>query len=1206
MLFAHWIHCAIFVHRLFTTVAVLTVLLMSSMSCIRRILREGQGHHAPVPGAGEVYKNGALLHCNEGITVTVGPVIGEVTHTTVVCLLEISIAAHLGSQHAVTAHVSLVDEHNPRGKVVASATLQLHHARASAFYFTSLRPDKQYYVTFNGVSAADAQQRTGSFATRSLQQSSVNIIAVCDDCPEALLAGEPTLWCTLQQRLQQKQQQQRVDAVLHLGGQVSMQHAFEEALQLLWQSRVDKSSTADEHHEQWSHAVAAATERLRCVYRRAWSEQHKQRALANVSNLMLGAEADVHGDVWHSAKRSALLQRLQSSSTKRNAADKQEVLQTLIRAARTVFHEYQGQLLWPSKPTASSSNESTAVAAIAAVLPEASEAMFADAAAAQRLCTAKALRLKAAQTAFAQAQQQHQQQQQQQNGSGSDDTGTADTEQDSATAAAMERVDTARAELAAAESSLEAVSSALQAAAQSHSIDYTAFRWLHPATAVILLDTLWSSVAFDGSISDSTQCVRDTALHAIEAELRKDSELRLVVLACSKPIVGGYSSSATGNTDPWAALVANAADSSTDATAITIGSVNGDDNDTQKAVCVQERTRLLQLLLQWKAGEAWREVVLLCGRGASSIGSGCELHISSVSSDSSTADTPETAATAAAATTIFRQLMPGPITAAPLSSSVECCNGTVDSCISYTLASADNTDTQQSSSGTVTSTSTSTALQSLHNQRSYLTLACDAGASPEQLRRTNGSAAVDAQPCGVSPTITAQLTGVFKADARVVVGPVIGRVTQCTAVVLLEVNCTAAVVCVLQDAVTGAVHKQARALRSSRAYAFHFTALAPHTCYTVVIEGVSNAEVRRGCFTTLPLWLGLRVPRILQQPQASTGTAGATATTTASSKKAALRDTADACVDLRLLFASGSGACDSDTVNAQVLALELSKPWPQCDIVVHTGGQIALAQACTAAIALLAQAEQPRTSATQRAQLEAAAADAVRDAYRHQWSLPGMRAFLSSGSHLMARGVHDMGLQSLLEQPTTTQQQQQQQQQLSPYVRSALHSWVLQAYCEYQRQLWCPATAVAGSELDDFGYCSGGAAVDSAAPTRAEHSNSNSSASSSSVSLRDNGQWHFHTYGDAVGLFMLDVHHSSSSAGGAMRTQASAPMLCSKQWASISAVLQLPQLRVLCLVSALPFATVSLRCAVQSTSLFSVTSAVPVGVSCRGMCVRIA
>jgi hypothetical protein len=1114
-----------------------------------------------VPGAGEVYKFGALLHCNEGVTLTVGPVIGEVTHTTIVCLLEISIAAHIGSQHAVTAHVSLVDEHNPRGKVIASKTQQLQHARASAIYFNSLQPDKQYYITFSGVSAADAQQRTGSFATRSLQQSSLTVIAVCDDCPETLLAGEPTLWCTLQQRLQHQHQQQRVDAVLHLGGQVSMQHAFEESLQLLWQSRVDKSSTADEHHEQWSQAVAEATERLRGVYRRAWSEQHKQRALASVSNLMLGSEADVHCDVWHSDKRSALLQRLQSSSTKSNAADKQEVLQTLIRAARSVFHEYQGQLLWPSNTT--SDIGSTAVAA---VLPEASEAMFADVAAAQRLCTAKALRLKAAQAAFAQAQQQ----QQQQNGSSSTDAGTTDIEHDSATAAAMERVDTARAELAAAESRLEAVSAALQAAAQSNSRDYSAFKWLHPTTAVILLDTLWSSVAFDGSISDSAQCVRDTTLHAIEAELRKDSELRLIVLACSEPLVGGYSSSATGNSDPWAALVATASDSSNGA-ATTTGTDNGDSSSIQSAVHVQERTRLLQLLLQWKAGEAWREVVLLCGRGASSFGSGCELLISSVSSDSSTADSSETTtAVATVATTVIRQLMPGPITAAPTNSSDQCCNGAVDSCISYTLASADSTDAQHSSS----SSSSSAALQQLRNQRSYLTVACNAGASPEQLRRTNGGAAVDARPRGVCPTITAQLTGVFKADARVVVGPVIGRVTQCTAVILLEVNCTAAVVCVLQDAVTCAVHKQARTLRSSRAYAFQFTALAPHTCYTVVIEGVSNAEIRRGCFTTLPLWLGLRVPRILQPSQASTTTAGATAT--ASSKKAALRDTADACIDLRLLFASGSGACDSDIVNAQALALELSKPWPQCDIVVHTGGQIALAQACAAAVALLAQAEQPHTSATQRAQLEVAAADAVRDAYRHQWSLPAMRAFLSSGSHLMARGLHDMGLQSLLVRPTATQQQQQQQ--LSTYVRSALHSCVLQAYCEYQRQLWCPDTAVVSSELDDIGYCSGGAAVDSAAPSKLAHSSSGSNAGSSKSALRDNGQWHFHTYGDAVGLLLLDVHHSSSSssAGGAMRTQASAPMLCSKQWASITAVLQLQQLRALCLVSALPFATASL------------------------------
>lgn len=97
---------------------------------------------------------------------------------------------------------------------------------------------------------------------------------------------------------------------------------------------------------------------------------------------------------------------------------------------------------------------------------------------------------------------------------------------------------------------------------------------------------------------------------------------------------------------------------------------------------------------------------------------------------------------------------------------------------------------------------------SAHGERSFIEAFLDGGHSPA----TAVAAGMDpaASVRGVAASVTARAVTVTFVGAAVVLGPVVGRVTQRSAVVLVEVGSTAAVGCVLTDGVTGWQHKQVK------------------------------------------------------------------------------------------------------------------------------------------------------------------------------------------------------------------------------------------------------------------------------------------------------------------------------------------------------------------------------------------------------------
>lgn len=95
---------------------------------------------------------------------------------------------------------------------------------------------------------------------------------------------------------------------------------------------------------------------------------------------------------------------------------------------------------------------------------------------------------------------------------------------------------------------------------------------------------------------------------------------------------------------------------------------------------------------------------------------------------------------------------------------------------------------------------------SASRERSYIEVMLDAGMSPAAAAAAGRDPAESAW--GLCASAVAKAVTVPFVGVTVVLGPVIGRVTQGSAVVLVEVGSKAPVACVLMDGVSGGQHRQ--------------------------------------------------------------------------------------------------------------------------------------------------------------------------------------------------------------------------------------------------------------------------------------------------------------------------------------------------------------------------------------------------------------
>lgn len=142
--------------------------------------------------------------------VVVGPVVGRVTDTAAVVLLEVNQFA------TVTCIACVVTAAYPQGRPVAQATLALPARRPKAFLLHGLVPGRKHVLVFSGVCAADAESRVAMFTTVLGTEPSLRVVAVTGDRPSALHPGADNPW----QALHADVAAGRVDVVVHMGCQV--------------------------------------------------------------------------------------------------------------------------------------------------------------------------------------------------------------------------------------------------------------------------------------------------------------------------------------------------------------------------------------------------------------------------------------------------------------------------------------------------------------------------------------------------------------------------------------------------------------------------------------------------------------------------------------------------------------------------------------------------------------------------------------------------------------------------------------------------------------------------------------------------------------------------------------------------------------------------------------------------------------------------
>ena len=286
-------------------------------------------------GGGGLIMCGATLRCDRAVRIVVGPIIGKVTGDRARVLLEVD------KDTEVACHVCLVDDSCPQGRQVAEVRMRMRARRPGVFQLAKLVPGERYVACFSGVCRDDAVERVADFQSLPLHDHELRFLAVSGDRPEAVVAGEFNLWETIFERVRQRHLP-RVGVMIHSGGQVHMQQAFEDAWVLLrrhaeyMDTGAGVDTTKGGEGAAWIALEEEAAERLRAAYRFSWNLPFTRETLASVPHLMVPADCDIYPN----------FNRHQDLFPETGGF----VGAAMLRLCRRVYWEYQRQLWDPAVP----------------------------------------------------------------------------------------------------------------------------------------------------------------------------------------------------------------------------------------------------------------------------------------------------------------------------------------------------------------------------------------------------------------------------------------------------------------------------------------------------------------------------------------------------------------------------------------------------------------------------------------------------------------------------------------------------------------------------------------------------------------------------------------------------------------------------------------------------------------------------------------
>eukprot|EP00090_Calanus_glacialis_P022732 TRINITY_DN35023_c0_g1_i1.p1 TRINITY_DN35023_c0_g1~~TRINITY_DN35023_c0_g1_i1.p1 ORF type:complete len:558 (-),score=155.12 TRINITY_DN35023_c0_g1_i1:176-1849(-) len=229
---------------------------------------------------------GYPVSCVDTVSLSLGPVIGEVTNTMAIILLEV--------KDPENNKVEITCDLYEKGTNVKaqSLTVLMPFQSPKAFVFnddsySTLEPDTEYVAVFSGLRKEDAGRTFALFKTKPNPEDikTFKILALSCDRPDRMLLGQKNPWYELARKTYSS------DVVLHLGDQVYNTGEDNDNTQQIFGKEFD--SMDDKMKSKMKKRARAL---LRKKYRETWNKKMTRSSLQQGSHLMIWSDNDVAND----------------------------------------------------------------------------------------------------------------------------------------------------------------------------------------------------------------------------------------------------------------------------------------------------------------------------------------------------------------------------------------------------------------------------------------------------------------------------------------------------------------------------------------------------------------------------------------------------------------------------------------------------------------------------------------------------------------------------------------------------------------------------------------------------------------------------------------------------------------------------------------------------------------------------------------------
>lgn len=226
-----------------------------------------------------VLSDGQLIENDQRLKVSLGPVVGEVTATSAVVVLEVECRDKNEFKEVVSCQLYKKDD---KSEVLDVQEIEMTSKRPFAFVFDGLEAETPYEAVFLPIASV------ATFKTKRQNVESFRLIALSCDKPSRLLMGQINPWKFVAKAVESER---GVDAILHIGDQIypdneNMKHADK-----IFMEKFDSMS-----QEKQEDMMNRGKELWRQKYRQDFNQIYKRRVLSQASNLMIWSDNDVAND----------------------------------------------------------------------------------------------------------------------------------------------------------------------------------------------------------------------------------------------------------------------------------------------------------------------------------------------------------------------------------------------------------------------------------------------------------------------------------------------------------------------------------------------------------------------------------------------------------------------------------------------------------------------------------------------------------------------------------------------------------------------------------------------------------------------------------------------------------------------------------------------------------------------------------------------